>query len=124
MIIHGKVPSKSNSYKVTVINGHSSMAKSEAVKKYEADFYMQCNHRGAMVNELFTLSVDVYFTSIRQDLDNAIKTILDCLQYCKVIKNDYQCVGIDKTRKFVDKADPRVEITLTVHGSEGDYTLR
>lgn len=122
MTIRGTVPSKSNGYKIITIGGHSSLGKTAALKRYEADFFAQCKHRGAMVDEYFTIHLDVFYPSKVADLDNSLKTILDCLQYCKVIKNDRKCVGI-VARRFVDKADPRVEITLTVHGSEGDYTL-
>ena len=123
MTIQGQVPSKSNSNKVITINGHGSIGKTEKLEAYEKSFYLQCKHRGAMIDRPFKLFVDVYHSSNRPDLDNAFKVILDCLQYAKVIKNDRKCVGI-VARRFVDKSEPRVEITLTVHGSEGDYTLR
>ena len=34
-IIRGKIPSKSNCYKIITINGHSSLAKQKALKEYE-----------------------------------------------------------------------------------------
>ena len=37
-VILGKVPSKSNSYKVVTIKGHGSIAKSEEMKSYESGF--------------------------------------------------------------------------------------
>lgn len=123
MIIRGTIPSKSNCYKIVTIGGHSSLGKTPALRAYEDSFYMQCKHRGAMIDRPFKLHADVYHTSDRPDLDNAFKALLDCLQYARVIKNDRKCVEI-VARKLIDKKDPRVEITLTVHGSEGDYTLR
>ena len=45
------------------------------------------------------------------DLDNAFKILLDCLQGCKTIKNDRQCVEI-VARKLIDKENPRVEFTI------------
>lgn len=122
MTIKGVVPSKSNCYKIITIAGHNSLGKTKALQAYEDSFFAQCKHRGAMVDKFFTLDVDVFYPSNVADLDNSLKSILDCLQYAKVIKNDCKCVGIN-ARRFVDKDNPRVEITITVHGREGDYTL-
>lgn len=55
--------------------------------------------------------VDVYHENMRPDLDNGFKILLDCLQSCKTIKNDRQCVEIH-ARKLVDKLNPRIEFTL------------
>jgi Holliday junction resolvase RusA-like endonuclease len=45
------------------------------------------------------------------DLDNALKCLLDCLQYAKAIKNDNKCVRI-VAEKFIDKLNPRVEFKI------------
>lgn len=111
-VILGTLPSKSNSYKIITINGHSSLAKSAALKAYEKEFYLQCNkYRGMNYKGLFELYADVYFTSDRQDLDNAAKGLLDCLQIVKAIDNDRHCIGL-YMRKFKDKNNPRVEFTI------------
>ena len=107
----GNVPSKSNGYKVITIHGHGSLGKTKALKDYERAFFLQFPGRGANIAEPFVLAVDVYYASNLPDLDNALKVILDCLQQCKAIKNDRLCVEIH-ARKFVDRARPRVEITL------------
>ena len=44
--IYGQVPSKSNGYKIITISGHSSLAKTKALKDYERKFYLQCPLRG------------------------------------------------------------------------------
>jgi Holliday junction resolvase RusA-like endonuclease len=111
-VIKGKTPSKSNCYRVITINGHSSLGKTKAMKDYEAQFFMQCTLRGQMITRKFKLSADVYYPSNRSDIDNSLKAILDCLQSCKVIKNDNQCVELS-IRKFVDAREPRVELTIT-----------
>lgn len=110
-VIHGKIPSKSNSYRIVTIAGHSSMAKSKPLTDYERIFYLQCPIRGSMIKGFFKICVDVYHENMRPDLDNAFKILLDCLQACKVIKNDRQCVEIH-ARKLVDKTDPRVEFEI------------
>lgn len=111
VIIRGKIPSKPNSYKVITFNGHGSIAKTDAVKRYERDFYLQCPLRGRMISKYFRLDVDVYYENMRPDLDNCFKVLLDCLQSCKAIKNDRFCVEIHG-RKLRDKDNPRVEFTL------------
>lgn len=124
MIIQGQVPSKSNSYKVITINGHGSIGKTDKLEAYERNFYLQCKHRGMKIDRPFKLYVDVYYESNRPDLDNGLKVILDCLQYAGVVKNDRNCIEI-VARKFVDKANPRAEITLEVlERNGGTNTLR
>lgn len=109
--ITGKIPSKSNCYKIITLNGHGSLAKQKVLKEYEKSFYLQCGLRNANIKGLFKLSADVYHENMRPDLDNAFKILLDCLQICKVIQNDRQCVEIN-ARKLVDKNNPRVEFVI------------
>lgn len=109
--IFGKIPSKSNCYKVVTLNGHGSLAKQQVLKEYEKKFYLQCPLRGRNMKGLFKLEVDVYHENMRPDLDNCFKVLLDCLQMCKVIKNDRQCVEIH-ARKLIDKINPRIEFEL------------
>ena len=110
--IYGQVPSKSNGYKIITISGHSSLAKTKALKDYERKFYLQCPLRGEEIAEPFAIDMDVYYNSNRPDLDNAFKIVLDCLQLCKAIKNDRYCYEIH-ARKLVDKVNPRVELSIT-----------
>lgn len=110
--ILGQIPSKSNSYKVITIAGHSSLGKTKALKDYERTFFLQCGkYRNRNIKGFFELWVDVYFHSNLPDLDNSLKCLLDCLQMAKAIKNDRQCVKI-VANKYVDKNNPRVEFTL------------
>lgn len=118
-VIYGNAPSKANTYKVVTIGGHSSLAKTSALKEYESKFYLQCGaYRNRNIEGFFELYVDVYFHSNLPDLDNALKCLLDCLQGCKAIKNDRNCVKI-VANKFIDKLNPRIEFTLVeVNGVE------
>lgn len=112
VIIVGQVPSKSNGYRIINMNGHASLKKSEALKRYETDFYMQMGiYRNLHIDGLFELHMDVYFTSMSHDLDNSLKVILDCLQSGGAIKNDNRCTHI-VARKFIDKTNPRIEFRL------------
>lgn len=111
-VILGRVPSKSNLYRIVTINGHGSLAKTKAIKDYEKSFYLQCNeYRGRNIQGLFEFYIDVYYPSNRADLDNSLKVCLDCLQQCKAIKNDNNCTKI-VARKFVDKNNPRIEFKI------------
>lgn len=111
MTIQGQVPSKANSYKVAIINGHYSVTKAKAMKDYEQSFYWQCPYRGVDIKGMFKVEIDVYFRTLMSDLDNAAKGILDCLQSCKVIHNDNKCVELHM-RKFKDENNPRAVIRI------------
>lgn len=117
-VIYGDVPSKSNSYGLTVIAGRAKMYKTARLKEYEDQFFMECNQRGRMIKSFFGMRMDVYYSSLRPDMDNALKIILDCLQTCKVIKNDRYLAELMQA-KFKDRQKPRIEFglyELTNHG--------
>lgn len=108
-VIFGNPPSKSNCYKIVTIHGKGTLAKTPALKKYESDFYIQCNHyRNKDIKGYFELHAKVFYPSQRSDLDNSLKCLLDCLQKIKGVANDNKCVKI-VAEKFLDKKDPRVE---------------
>ena len=110
-IIYGSIPSKSNSYKIVTLCGHGSLAKQKVLKDYEKDFYKQCSLRDKQISGLFKIDVDVYFANNRKYLDGSFKILLDCLQSCKAIINDRQCVEIH-ARKLIDKLNPRIEFII------------
>lgn len=112
-IIYGNIPSKSNCYKIITFNNHASLAKTPSLKKYENDFYIQCNiYRNKNIDNYFEIEVDVYYPSQRSDLDNSLKCLLDCLQKVKAIKNDNKCIKII-ANKYLDKLNPRIEFKIT-----------
>ena len=116
--IYGDVVSKSNQYRIITINGHASLKKSDAVKKFEENFYLRNPLRNANITGFFEIYLDVYFSSNRKDLDGAFKLVLDTLQSSGTIKNDRNCVKI-VANKFIDKNNPRIEYTLVeVNGIE------
>lgn len=93
--ITGKVPSKSNQYKIILLKKkggkqYPSISKSENVKLYENDFWFQLpdDIRGMNIKSDFGIFLLVYYRENRSDLDGSFKIILDCLQQNKVIKND------------------------------------
>lgn len=110
--ILGKCPSKSNSYRIVTISGHGSLAKTKALKDYEKSFYLQCDeYRNRNIKGLFELNIRVYYENQRPDLDNHLKVVLDCLQSCRAVSNDRNCVRI-VAEKFIDKNNPRIVFEL------------
>lgn len=109
--IIGQPPSKSNSYKIIQIAGHTRLGKTSAMTAYEQNFFLQCSLRKQEISKRFKLTVDVYFKSDQPDLDNSLKIILDCLQTCGAIKNDRLCSEIH-ARKLIDKNNPRIEFEI------------
>ena len=110
--IAGQVPSKSNSYRIVTVAGHGSLAKTDALKKYETAFYLQMGkYRDLGIKGLFELHADFYYTTLHPDLDGGFKIVLDCLQKGGAIKNDNRCTHI-VARKFIDKKNPRVELKI------------
>ena len=111
-VINGKVPSKSNSYRIIKIGRYCSLTKTFKQKKKKKSFYLQCDkYRNKMIQGLFELELNVYYENQRPDLDNCFKIVLDCLQGCMAIKNDRNCIKI-LAQKFIDKKEPRIEFII------------
>lgn len=110
--IKGNPPSKPNCYKVVTQNGHGSLAKQKALKQYEDAFYLQVgDYRNLNIDGFFEFHCRAFYPSMRSDLDNSLKCVLDCLQKTKTIKNDNKCVKI-VAEKFIDKDNPRIEFKI------------
>lgn len=107
--IFGQIVSKANNYMaVPGSNGTRRIIVSESVRNYEKSFRLQCRiYRNRGINRPFNLHIDVYESSARFDLDNALKTFLDCLQKVNAITNDNLCIGIH-AQKHIDRKNPRV----------------
>ena len=113
--IYGQIISKANHYCIGdgVMGRH--IVKSPEMKKYERSFVRQCSiYKNRMISGRFTLYVAVYESSNRYDLDNALKTLLDCLQMAKAITDDNLCVKI-VAEKRIDRNDPRVVFAIVEH---------
>lgn len=114
--IYGQVVSKANNYEVgNDKHGGRHIIKSEAIRAYERSFIEQCQvYKNKMIDCHFTLYVAVYESSVRFDLDNALKTLLDCLQMAKAITDDNLCRKI-VAEKRIDKNNPRVVFAIEQH---------
>lgn len=114
--IYGQVISKANNYQVgNNRHGARYIIKSPEIRAYERAFCLQCKiYKGKHIDGHFTLFVAVYESSVRYDLDNALKTILDCLQMVDAISNDNLCMKII-AEKRIDRNNPRVVFAIQEH---------
>lgn len=111
--ILGQVVAKANNYKTVPDKcGGKRIIKSDAVRKYEREFARQCRiYRNRQINGQFKLLIAVYQSSVRYDLDNSIKTVLDCLQQVRAITNDSLCYSII-AEKRIDRRNPRIVFAI------------
>lgn len=117
-VIEGVIPAKSNSYTIGRVNGVPRIVKSNEQRAYERHFIRSCKvYKGAGISQPFTLILHVYYPDYVHDLDNALKGVLDCLQYVGAIKDDNLCTCIEATRHH-DTARPRIEFELVVHNEQ------
>ena len=114
--IYGQVVSKANNYTIGNNEGIGRhIVKTPELKAYERDFVNQCKiYGGRLIDGHFTLYATIYESSTRYDLDNALKTILDCLQMANAITNDNLCVKIVADKKL-DRRNPRVVFAIEEH---------
>lgn len=114
-VILGNTPSKSNCYRVGKIGNKCNLYKGKALKAYEKAFELQVpsDMKGLLIDQDFQFYVEVYYPSLRSDLDNSLKVVLDCLQKAEVIKNDNKCKRIE-AYKYKDKENPRIEFVITL----------
>ena len=109
--IPGNVPSKSNCYRIVKVKGTMTIGKTDALESYEMSFFWQCPIRNLNISKQFEFYARVFYPSMRSDIDNSLKVLLDCLQHTKTLKNDNLCVKV-VAEKFVDKNNPRVEFKI------------
>ncbi|WP_291528884.1 RusA family crossover junction endodeoxyribonuclease [Bacteroides sp. UBA939] len=93
-------------------NGTKRIIKDEKIRAYEKSFIQQCKtYRNKCISSRFRLFVRVWHSSPRFDLDNSLKTLLDCLQSVNAITDDNLCFQIE-AEKHIDKYHPRIEFAI------------
>lgn len=127
--IRGKIPAKSSGRQVYLNKktGRRFYASSDAYQKYEEDFLWQVKnkrYKQLPMNKKGRLSVTliVYDTSRRQDIDSFPKTILDCLQKSGLIVNDNKIDKLLVVRE-VNKENPRCVILIEEFKNKMQYDL-
>ena len=112
-VIHGQIIAKANHYQaVPGKSGEKRIIKDEQIRAYESSFVEQCKvYRSKRISSRFRLFVRVFHSSVRFDLDNSLKTLLDCLQMVGAITDDKLCFQIE-AEKRIDKFHPRIEFAL------------
>nr|DAQ34856.1 MAG TPA: Endodeoxyribonuclease RusA [Caudoviricetes sp.] len=111
--IYGQIVAKANHYQsVPGRGGTKRIIKDEVIRAYERSFIAQCKtYRDRRISSRFRLFVKVWHSSPRFDLDNSLKTLLDCLQSVNAITDDNLCFQIE-AEKHVDKYHPRIEFAI------------
>lgn len=112
-VIHGQIIAKANHYQA--VPGkfeRKRIIKDDKIRAYESSFVEQCKvYRNKRISSRFRLFVRVFHSSVRFDLDNSLKTLLDCLQMVGAITDDNLCFQIEAEKK-IDKYHPRIEFAL------------
>lgn len=112
-VIRGQVIAKANHYQaVPGKDGMKRIIKDDKIRAYERTFMQQCRiYRDRGISSRFRLFVRVWHSSERFDLDNSLKTLLDCLQMVGAITDDKLCFQIEAEKK-IDRYNPRIEFAL------------
>ena len=111
--IIGQIIPKANNYlAVPDSDGGRRIIKNDAIRDYERSFCLQCiKYKDKRISSRFRLFAEIWQRSFRFDLDNSLKTLLDCLQYVGAITDDNLCVEI-VARKRIDPVNPRVKFAI------------
>ena len=112
-VIHGQIIAKANHYQAVPGKfGAKRIIKDEKIRTYERSFAQQCKiYRNRGISSRFRLFVRVFHSSVRFDLDNSLKTLLDCLQMVGAITDDKLCFQITAEKK-IDRYHPRIEFAI------------
>lgn len=112
-VIHGQIIAKANHYQAVPGKfGAKRIIKDEKIRAYEKSFMQQCKiYRNKGISSRFRLFVRVFHSSVRFDLDNSLKTLLDCLQMVGAITDDKLCFQITAEKK-IDRYHPRIEFAI------------
>lgn len=111
--IYGQILAKANHYQAVPGKfGSKRIIKDEKIRAYEHSFITQCKiYRNRRISGRFRLFVKVWHSSPRFDLDNSLKTLLDCLQLVNAITDDNLCFQIE-AEKHIDKYHSRIEFAI------------
>ena len=111
--IYGQIVAKANHYMSVPGKGaRKRIIKDEKIREYECSFIAQCSiYKNKRISSRFRLFVKVWHSSTRFDLDNSLKTLLDCLQSANAITDDNLCFQIE-AEKHIDKYHPRIEFAI------------
>lgn len=97
-VIQGQIIAKAKANHYQAISGKGGtrrIIKDEKIRTYEKSFMRQCSvYRDKRISGRFRLFVKVW-RSVRFDLDNSLKTLLDCLQMVEAIEDDNLCFQIE-----------------------------
>lgn len=116
LVYKGRLPDTNDMIGASNSNRHAwNKKKADSEKELRLVFLLQAGQRRMTGKSLAT--VHFFEKDRRRDEDNVIgggcKLIFDALKDTGIIKNDGQKYIHLKPEVFVDKDDPRIEVTLT-----------
>jgi Holliday junction resolvase RusA-like endonuclease len=109
LTIPGPIPSKKNTQRISRYGG---IYKDASVSAYEKQFAHDIiAEKLKPVLGKFIISGELYLNN-RKDIDNALTTVLDALQYAGIIANDLNCMGINMMKIEAKKKDEKAVIRI------------
>lgn len=118
IVLYGNPVTKKNSQRIIMARGHPMIIPSKAYKDYEASCVEQLRYM--YMAETITGAVNLscqYFMKTRRKIDlvNLLEATQDILTAAEVLDDDNSdiVVSLDGCGVHYDKANPRVEITIT-----------
>lgn len=115
IIVYGEPVGKKNNYLAGLSKQKRPyIYKSKKLTDYEKYFVAECLkcYKGRMgINTQFDIIVEVYYRNLKNDLDNSVTTVMDCLQMAGIITDDALCRHAT-TWKIYDPHRPRVEVKI------------
>lgn len=122
-VIVGKPFSTTNSKRIIRVGKERAIRiipSREAQEWLTVAMYQLNTQRGnqPMIEGRCDIDMKVYLERDAGDVDNYAKGILDALQRTRILRNDALVVKLC-VEKFVDRANPRVELTITERPSDG-----
>jgi Holliday junction resolvase RusA-like endonuclease len=118
--ILGAPATKKNSQRIVHVRGKPMIIQSKQHNSWEEYAILQLRSQ-ARRQSLRTITGPVNMCAMvyrekagRADLLNYLAAVSDALERAGIVENDSQVAGLDGSRLFIDKANPRVEVTLEV----------
>lgn len=94
--------------------GQRLLATSPAYKRWAAAACEQVRAlKLAPIHEPVNVTAHIYRSRRTGDLDNYLNAVGDMLETAGLLVNDDDIHGWDGSRRYIDRANPRVEITIT-----------
>ena len=117
IVLQGEPRTKKNSQRLAWVNGRAVILPSKQYKEYrEVCIWRIPAHQKAHISDAINMQCVYYMQTKRKvDLANLIEATCDILVDAGVIEDDNSKIVVshDGSRVFLDRENPRAEITIT-----------